>query len=86
MIYYGKVPNTIMFDQELSLEAKGLYSVISSLSGSNGYCFPNISTLCKYTNRHRTTVHRILKELIEKGYVKRHFDPAIKKHIITIDL
>jgi DNA-binding MarR family transcriptional regulator len=84
MVYYGKVPNTAMYDPELSIEAKGLFAIICSLSGSNGYCFPKVETLCKYSGRHRTTVHRLLKELTLKGYIERHFDPGINKHIITI--
>jgi DNA-binding MarR family transcriptional regulator len=84
MGFFGKVSNRVMYDPDLSLEAKGLYGVISSLSGSNGYCFPKVDTLCKCTNRHRSTIHRLLKELSEKGYLDRHFDPLAKKHIITL--
>jgi DNA-binding MarR family transcriptional regulator len=84
MAYYGKVSNTVMYDQELSIEAKGLFSIICCLSGSNGYCFPKVETLGKYSGRHRTSVHRLLNELTLKGYIERHFDPAINKHVITI--
>jgi DNA-binding MarR family transcriptional regulator len=82
--YFGKVLNDVVFDPELSLEAKGLYAVICSISGSNGYCFPKKSTLSAYTGRHRSTVYRLLDELEHKGYIERMYDPEINKHTIKV--
>lgn len=71
---YGRVNNTVAYSELLTLEAKGLYSIICSLCGSKNYCYPTVATLSKYSGRSRATVHRLLKQLSDKGIILRNFD------------
>lgn len=71
---YGRVNNVVAYSELLTLDAKGLYSIICSLCGSKNYCFPTVLTLSKLSGRSKATVHRLLKQLSDKGVIQRNFD------------
>lgn len=71
---YGRVNNVVAYSELITLEAKGLYSIICSLCGSKNYCYPTVAKLSTYSGRSKATVHRLLKQLSDKGVILRNFD------------
>ena len=68
---FGIVNSDVVTDPELSLQAKGIYSVICTFCNSNRTCFPSINTLADLCDVNPSTITRHLQKLKEKGYIKR---------------
>lgn len=73
---YGRVNNAVSYSEHLSLEAKGLYAIICSLCGSKNFCYPSLQKLAQYSGKSKSTVQRLLKELLDKGVITRSYDPS----------
>jgi DNA-binding MarR family transcriptional regulator len=84
MKYYGRVLKEVVQDPDLSIEAKGLYALIASLCGAGNECYPTVGRLAQYLGKSRCTVHRLLKQLVEKRAIYRYEDPTTKKVIIEL--
>ena len=69
---FGIVNKDILTDPTLSLTAKGVYSIICTYADKNRTCFPSINTIADLCDVHPRTIHRKIKELKEKGYIKRN--------------
>ena len=69
---FGIVNSDIVTDPELSLQAKGIYAVISTYCNSNRTCYPSIATIADLCDVSTRTVDRKLKELKNKGYLQRN--------------
>ncbi len=65
---YTIMSNYHLQDNNLSLKAKGLLSVMLSLPDEWDYSSRGLSTICKET---KDTINKILKELEESGYLER---------------
>lgn len=65
---YTIMSNYHLQDNNLSLKAKGLLSVMLSLPDEWDYSSRGLSTICKET---KDTINKILKELEENGYLER---------------
>lgn len=65
---YTIMSNYHLQDNNLSLKAKGLLSVMLSLPNEWDYSSRGLSTICKET---KDTINKILKELEESGYLER---------------
>ena len=68
---FGIVNKDIVTDPELSMQAKAIYSILTTYCNKNRTCFPSINTIADLCNVHPRTIHRKIKELKEKGYIKR---------------
>jgi len=68
---FGIVDADVMQDPSLSLRAKGVYGLLATFARRDRTCFPSINTLSDYSGTGRRTIERALKELEEKGYVKK---------------
>ena len=68
---FGIVNKDVVTDPELSIQAKGVYAIISTFANKNRSCFPSINTIADLANTHPRTISRKLKELSSKGYIKR---------------
>ena len=68
---FGLVDADVIQDSELSLRAKAIYALLSTYANRERECYPSVSSLCDRAGVSRRTMERILKELIEKNYVKR---------------
>ena len=68
---FGIVHQNIVSDPELSLQAKGIYALLCTYANKNRICFPSINTLADLCDVHPRTVDRKIRELKEKGYIKR---------------
>jgi len=69
---FGIVNYEVVTDPELSLQAKGIYAVISTYCNSNRTCYPSIATIADLCDVSTRTVDRKLKELKNKGYLERN--------------
>ena len=69
---FGIVNSNVVTDPELSLQAKGIYAVISTYCNSNRTCYPSIATIADLCDVSTRTVDRKLKELKNKGYLQRN--------------
>ena len=55
----------------LSVQAKGLYSILCCYANKDRICWPSISTLADDTDSSQTSIKRWIKELKTHNYVKR---------------
>jgi len=68
---FGIVNDKVIGDPELSIQAKGIYSILSTYANKNRKCFPSIATIADTANVSQRTVDRKIKELKNKNYVRR---------------
>ena len=66
---FGIVNKDVMQDPAISLQAKGVYGLLSTFAGKDRTCYPTITTLSELSGTSRRTVERALQELKEKDYV-----------------
>lgn len=70
---FGIVYADVMKDPDLSLQAKGLYGLLSTFvrGKEDRTCFASVPLLAEYAGVDRRTIYRALKELKAKGYAKK---------------
>ena len=68
---FGIVNKDVVTDPELSIQAKGVYAIICTYCNKERTCFPSVNTLADLSNMHPRTISRKIKELKEKGYIRR---------------
>ena len=68
---FGIVSHKVITDPELSLSAKGIYSLLCTYANKNRTCYPTISTLADSAGVSMSTIDRAIKELKFKNYIKR---------------
>lgn len=79
---FGKVDKNAMLNPDVSLEAKGLYAILTTYAGKDRECFPGIDTLVNASGKSRSTVFRLMTELQNAGYItrqKRHGNSTLYK-------
>ncbi len=62
---YGLIDKKILFDNSLSLEAKGVYGLMMSLDGER----INAEEIYNYSSEGKEVIDRAVKELQAHGYV-----------------
>ena len=68
--YYGIIPATIRYDKRLKPMEKILYSEITALANTQGFCFASNSYFGKLYEVHKNTVGIWINNLVECGYLK----------------
>lgn len=68
---FGIVNKEIVTDPSLSLQAKGLYAILTSYADKNRRCFPSLNTLSDISSKSVSQVSLYIKELKSKGYLTR---------------
>jgi hypothetical protein len=68
---FGIVNYDVMTDPEVSLQAKGLYSLLCCYADKSRTCYPSISTLADISNKSTTQISVYIKELKDANYLKR---------------
>ncbi len=68
---FGIVNYDVISDPELSIQAKGLYALLSCYADKSRTCYPSISTLADVSNKSTTQISVYIKELKDKKYIKR---------------
>lgn len=68
---FGIVNKEVLHDPELSIQAKGLYSLLCTYADKNRTCYPSINTLADLTNKSVRSISELIKELKQKNYLRR---------------
>tara|TARA_Y100001937_G_scaffold93446_1_gene126555 strand:- start:12618 stop:12869 length:252 start_codon:yes stop_codon:yes gene_type:complete len=68
---FGIVNKIVIDDPELSIQAKGIYSILCTYANKNRLCFPSINTIANTANVSTSTVDRKIKELKQRKYIQK---------------
>ena len=68
---FGIVNKEVVTDPNLSLQAKGLYAILSSYCDKNRRCFPSLNTLSDISSKSISQISLYIKELKTTGYLTR---------------
>lgn len=68
---FGIVKYTVLSDPKISIQAKGLYSLIACYADKNREAFPSVSTLADSMNVSQRYIYKLLNELRQHKYIKR---------------
>ena len=63
--------NQVITDPSLTIQAKGLYALLSCYADKNRSCYPSLSTLADNLNVTPDSVSRYIRELKANKYIKR---------------
>ena len=63
--------NEVITDPSLTIQAKGLYALLSCYADKNRSCYPSLSTLADNLNVTPDSVSRYIRELKANKYIKR---------------
>lgn len=81
--YYSVIPATVRYDHNLKASEKLLYSEITALSNSSGYCYAQNRYFADLYNVSIETVSRWLSHLQSLGYITIEIKRNDKKEIIA---
>ncbi|RRJ44597.1 helix-turn-helix domain-containing protein, partial [Pseudomonas aeruginosa] len=85
---YGLVFKNVMKDTKVDIEAKALYSYLSSYAGSNETAFPSVSLICHELKISEKRFQKYRKQLEDNGYLfvdRERTDNGFSKNIYTIN-
>lgn len=84
---YGTVPKMVMKDEDLTIEAKGIYAYLCSYAGAGETAFPSVSLMCKDLGISDNRLYKHRKLLVDKGYLRierERLENGFSKNIYTI--
>lgn len=67
---FGIIPKLIMFDRNLSLEAKAIYAYFASYAGNGTSSFPGRDYILKQLKMSKDAYYRHYNQLINEGYIR----------------
>ncbi|HOJ12375.1 MAG TPA: DUF6017 domain-containing protein [Clostridiales bacterium] len=67
---FGIIPKVVMFDPDLSIEAKTIYAYFCSLAGNGTTAFPNRDTILFYLNITKDYYYKHFNQLKEQEFIK----------------
>lgn len=85
---YGTVYKEVLKDKELSIEAKAIYSYLSSYAGGKDTAFPSIGLICHELNISEKRFYKHRKELLDKNIISKtreRTNNGFSKTIYTIN-
>lgn len=68
--YYAVITAPVRYDPELSSTAKLLYSEITSLCRTKGYCWATNSHFAELYNVSESTISRLISQLEKRGHIR----------------
>lgn len=68
--YWAVLPGEVAHDKRLTIAAKYLYVILSSMAHKNGFCWPENETLADEMQLSRRRVVELLGMLRDAGYIK----------------
>lgn len=71
--YWAVLPGEVAHDTELTIAAKYLYVILSSMAHKNGFCWPENETLAEEMQLSRRRVVELLGMLRDSGYIRIEF-------------
>lgn len=66
---YGRIPKSVMQDQNLSISTKAVYAYFCSFTGSGDSCFPTRKKICFDLSISNDSLSKYLNQLIDNGYL-----------------
>lgn len=78
---FGTIPQAVMRDSSLSVEAKGIYAYICSFAGSGLTAFPSRSTVLRELGISKDRFYRHRKALVDKGLLR--IEHRVREHAGT---
>ncbi|MCG1842960.1 DnaD domain protein [Staphylococcus epidermidis] len=85
---YGTVYKEVLKDKNLSIEAKAIYSYLSSYAGGKDTAFPSIGLICHELNISEKRFYKHRKELLDKNIISKtreRTNNGFSKAIYTIN-
>lgn len=85
--YYGILPSKIRYDERLKPMERIIYTELTVLTYTKGYCFATNSYFAKLYKVHKNTVSIWLKDLEKYGYINIEYimkDKQIEERRITL--
>lgn len=85
---YGTVYKEVLKDKDLSIEAKAIYSYLSSYAGGKDTAFPSIGLICHELNISEKRFYKHRKELLDKNIISKtreRTNNGFSKTIYTIN-
>lgn len=82
--YYAIIPANVRYDSSLSSNAKLLYGEITALCNEKGYCWALNAYFMDLYDLSERQIQRILKNLVEKNYIKVEIIDNFKRKIFII--
>lgn len=85
---YGTVYKEVMKNNDLSIEAKAIYSYLTTYAGSKDIAFPSIKLICYELNISEKRFYKHRKELLDKNIISKHrerTENGFSKTIYTIN-
>ncbi|MBS5858148.1 MAG: helix-turn-helix domain-containing protein [Clostridium sp.] len=80
---YGISPKMVTTDRNLTIEAKAIYSYISSFAGNGESAFPEVKTILYHLGISENRYYKHFKLLVKYGYIevqkRRKYDEDLKK-------
>lgn len=67
---FGIIPKLIMFDRNISLEAKAIYAFFASYAGNGTSSFPGRDYILEQLKMAKNTYYVHYNQLLEQGYIK----------------
>lgn len=68
--YWAVLPGEVAHDKSLTIAAKYLYVILSSMAHKNGFCWPENETLAKEVQLSKRRVVELLGMLRDAGYIR----------------
>lgn len=66
---YGLIPQLLMRDKSLSIEAKAIYAYLAAFAGTTQQAFPGVQLICDELNISEKRYLKHRKQLLDRGYV-----------------
>lgn len=80
---YGMIQRAVMKEKSITIQAKAIYALLCSYTGSNEFCFPTVETIGKDISLSKPMVIKYLNELEGFGLIQKtklYPDNKIKNH------
>ena len=87
---FGIIPKFVMFDTDLSIEAKAIYAYFCSFAGNGNTAFPGRDLIVADLGINKDTFYKHFDFLTEQGYVKAEqvslggYGKGFQKNIYTL--
>lgn len=84
---YGLIHRNVMRDKTIDVEAKAIYSYISSFAGTSGIAYPGVSLMCEELNISERRYKKYRQQLEEAGYLtirRVRTNSGFSKNLYTI--
>lgn len=80
--FFGIIPDTVFFDEELKDKEKLIYILIQKLTLKEGYCFASNKYMSNQMKCTKRTIKSCISKLREKGYLRVEYIKNDKKEIV----